>query len=75
MHDPLPLPTQSGHELHFCPVSADGCGGVQAFVAFADAESAAKAKAAIHGRLFAGITVQVFFISQEHFAAISQASA
>ena len=39
----------------------------QAFVAFADASGAAAAKAAIHGRLFAGITVQATFLTPEQF--------
>lgn len=41
----------------------------QGFVQFADAGGAQKAREAIHGRLFAGVTVQVAFISQQEFAA------
>ena len=41
----------------------------QAYVAFADASGAAAAKAAIHGRLFAGITVQATFLTIEQFNA------
>ena len=39
----------------------------QAFVAFADVESASKAKEAIHGRLFAGIVVQVTYLTAEMY--------
>ena len=40
---------------------------VQAFVQFAEVADCEKAKAAIHGRLFAGITVQANYVSQEVF--------
>lgn len=40
---------------------------VQAFVHFAEVAGCEKAKAAIHGRLFAGITVQANYVSQEVF--------
>ncbi|KAK9785344.1 hypothetical protein WJX73_004716 [Symbiochloris irregularis] len=40
----------------------------KAYVSFADAGSAAKAKDAVHGRLFAGITVVVTYLSAEQFA-------
>ncbi len=38
-------------------------------MAFVDVSGAAAAKAAIHGRLFAGITVQVTFLTVEQFTA------
>jgi len=41
-------------------------------VQFADVEGARKAREAIHGRLFAGITVQVAFVSQHEFASAAQ---
>jgi len=42
------------------------------FVHFADVEGAEKARDAIHGRLFAGITVQAVFIEAEAFAAAAE---
>ena len=43
---------------------------VQAFAAFARAEDAQQAKEAIHGRLFAGNTVEVTYITAAQFAAL-----
>jgi hypothetical protein len=48
---------------------------VQGFVAFGDVEAATRARTAIHGRLFAGITVQVAFVSQQEFDAATAANA
>lgn len=39
----------------------------QAFVEFADEQSCAAGKAAIHGRLFAGETVRATFVTPEYF--------
>jgi RNA recognition motif-containing protein len=51
-------------EEHF-PLSV-----AQAFVQFADVESAKKAKDAIHGRLFAGETLQVHFVTPQYIQAL-----
>lgn len=46
---------------------------VQAFVAFSDAGGAATSKAAIHGRMFAGVSLQVNFVTQEYFTSVAGA--
>ena len=40
---------------------------LQAFVHFGESDSCAKAKAAIHGRLFAGATIQAVFVTEATF--------
>lgn len=40
----------------------------QAFVMFADEQGCAAAKAAIHGRLFAGETVRATFVTPDYFS-------
>lgn len=47
-------------------------GFVQGFVHFADIVGAVKAREAIHGRLFAGITVQALFVDEDAFAAAAK---
>ena len=42
----------------------------QAFAQFANAMSAQAAKDAIHGRLFAGSTVEVSYITAQQFGAV-----
>ena len=46
---------------------------VQAYVAFSDASGAAASKAAIHGRMFAGVSLQVNFVTQEFFTGVAGA--
>ena len=43
---------------------------LQAFAQFANAMSAQAAKDAIHGRLFAGSTVEVNYITAQQFGAV-----
>lgn len=44
-------------------------------MAFGDVASATRACTAIHGRLFAGIMVQVAYVSQQDFDAATAANA
>jgi hypothetical protein len=46
------------------------CLSLQAFAQFADPLSAQAAKDAIHGRLFAGSTVEVNYITAQQFGAV-----
>ena len=46
---------------------------MQAYVAFSDASGAAASKAAIHGRMFAGVSLQVNFVTQEFFTGVAGA--
>ena len=43
---------------------------MQAFVAMTDASSSAAAKAAIHGRMFAGVSLKVEFVSEDYFVSV-----
>jgi hypothetical protein len=60
---------QPGRAVCLRPLSAAPRGRAQAFVQFAHAIGCAGAKKAIHGRMFAGATVQATYVSAEAFAA------
>lgn len=47
---------------------------MQAFVAITDAASAAAAKDAIHGRMFAGVSLRVDFVTEEYFVTVLAAA-
>ena len=55
-----------------CPQSSRPA-ALQAFVAFSEASGAAASKAAIHGRMFAGVSLQVNFVTQEYFTSVAGA--
>lgn len=58
----------------FLAASVYGTGNYgKAFVAFSDAGGAAASKAAIHGRMFAGVSLQVNFVTQEYFTSVAGA--
>ena len=42
--------------------------GMQAFAQFTDEGSCASAKAAIHGRMFAGETIRAQYVTPQYFA-------
>lgn len=45
---------------------------MQAFAEFTDAGSCASAKAAIHGRMFAGETIRAQYVTPQYFAQLPQ---
>ena len=45
---------------------------MQAFAQFVDAGSCTAAKAAIHGRMFAGETIRAQFVTPQYFAQLPQ---
>ena len=65
---PLPLSTLPATFAVSWLFELDSMWCLQAFVEFADENSCAAGKAAIHGRLFAGETVRATFVTPEYFS-------